>query len=114
MISLAEKFEEVFIPNNSIPVMLDRNSKELKLLIKLRDETHRFAITYHHKTHIKSALSSFLDNLEGVGKVRKQNLLKKFKTVENIKNASILELSQVENISKNLATKIYNQIHNEN
>ena len=114
MISLAEKFEEVFKPNINTPIMLDRNSKELKLLIKLRDETHRFAITYHHNTHINSALTSLLDTLEGVGKIRKQNLIKKFKTTENIKNATVLELEQTPSISRNLAIQIYNQLHPQN
>lgn len=111
IISLAEKFEEVFVPNQSTPIMLDRNSKELKLLVKLRDETHRFAITFHRQTHIKSSLKSFLDDLDGVGKIRAENLLKHFKTVSKIKEASVIELSKVPTISLKLANKIYNQIH---
>ena len=114
VISLAEKFEEVFLPNQSKPVMLERNSKALKLLINLRDEAHRFAITFHRKTHVKNSLSSLLDNLTGVGKVRKDNLLKKFKTVSKIKQATVLELSQTPSISLNLANQIYSQLHKNN
>lgn len=114
LISLAKRFEEVYTPNNPSPIMLDRNSKALKLLISLRDETHRFAITFHRKTHIKSSLSSFLDNLDNVGKTRKQYLIKQFKTMDKIKNATVDELSKTPTISLKLAQKIYRQIHNEN
>ncbi len=113
MISLAKQFEEVYLPHQSTPVMLDRNSKALKLLINLRDESHRFAITFHKNLHTKNSLSSFLDNLEGVGKIRRQNLLKTFKTTQKIKSATIDELMRVPSISLNLARNIYNQIHKE-
>ena len=91
--------------------MLDRNSKALKLLINLRDESHRFAITFHKNLHTKNSLSSFLDNLEGVGKIRRQNLLKTFKTTQKIKSATIDELMRVPGISLNLARSIYSQLH---
>lgn len=111
MISLAEKFEEVFVPNQSNPIMLDRNSKALKLLITLRNEAHRFAITYHKNLHTKNSLSSILDNIDGVGKIRKQNLLKQFKTVQKIKDATIDQLACTEGISLELARKIFSQLH---
>lgn len=111
MISLAEKFEEVFVPNRSAPIMLDRNSKALKLLINLRDEAHRFAITFHKKLHTKNSLSSVLDGLDGVGKTRKQNLLAHFKTVQKIKDATIDQLMHVPGISLNLARSIHAQLH---
>lgn len=108
IISIAEKFDEIFKPNCPTPIMLKRASVELKLLQNLRDEAHRFAITFHRNLRQKKQLSSPLDKIKGVGKVKKNNLIKQFKTIENIKNATIDELSLIKGIDKNLAEQIYN------
>lgn len=108
MISLAKKFEEVFKPNNSFPYMLNRNSPELKLLQKLRDETHRFAITFHRTLRDKNAFTSVLDDLEGLGEKKAKLLFEKFLSVQKIKEASKEELMQVNGIGQKLAEKIIN------
>lgn len=105
IIALAEKFEEVYVPNNSTPLMLKRTSDELKLLINIRDEAHRFAITFHRQLRNKAQTIDPIDNIPGVGKKRRMTLYKHFKTLENIKNASVEELAQV--IPQNVAKQIY-------
>ena len=105
IISLAEKFEEVYIPHNSMPIMLKRSSEELKLLQRIRDEAHRFAITYHRQLRGKAQIADPLDNIAGVGKVRRIEIYNHFKTIDAIQNASIEELSRV--VPKDVAKNIY-------
>lgn len=112
IISLAKQFEEVYKPNSPIPFMLKRGSVELRLLQNLRDEAHRFAITFHRNLRQKSALSSPLDSINGVGKMKKTALIKQFKTIEKIKSASVEEIALVKGIDKGLAEKIYQFFNN--
>ena len=114
IISLAEKFDEVFLPNNSMPKMLKRASVELRLLQNIRDEAHRFAITFHRSLRTKSMYHNSLDNIKGVGKVKKTALMKQFKTIENIKKAQIEDLNLVKGIDPILAQKIYEYFHKNN
>ncbi len=103
IISLAEKFEEVYIPNQSLPIMLDRKSVELGLLQQIRDEAHRFAITFNRNLRIKSTFRSAILDVEGIGEKTAGNLMKAFKTIANLKQASIEELKSVKGInSKNI------------
>ena len=111
-ISLAEKFDEVYFPNNSTPKMLKRGSAELRILQNIRDEAHRFAITFHKSLRDKKELASPLDNISGIGKVKKEALLKQFKSSKEIAKASADELMLVKGIDKNLAEKIYNYFNN--
>lgn len=113
MISLAEKFEEVFLPNTSIPLMLKRSSEELKLLQRLRDEAHRFAITFHRSLRNKAQISDPLDKIKGVGKAKRAALYNQFVTLDAIKKASVEELSLVKGIDENLAKMIYNYLNGE-
>lgn len=106
IISLAKKMEEVFVPNKSDPVILNRSSAELKLLQRLRDEAHRFAITFHRQVRTKAQTKSELEEIEGLGKVKIDALLKSFGTTENVKNASVEELCSVKGIHESLACKI--------
>ncbi|MEG1751893.1 MAG: excinuclease ABC subunit UvrC [Clostridia bacterium] len=110
IISLAEKFDEVFVQNSKTPVMLERNSAELILLQNGRDEAHRFAITFHRNLRSKSMLNSALDNIEGIGKKRKEILLQNFKTVENIKKANIIDLKKI-GLSATLAKKVLDKLN---
>ncbi|MBE7082240.1 MAG: excinuclease ABC subunit UvrC [Clostridiales bacterium] len=111
MISLAEKFEEVYLPNKSTPLMLKRTGEELKLLIRIRDEAHRFAITFHRSLRGKSAISDPLDDIKGVGRAKRIALYKQFKTLTNIKSASVEELALVKGIHKDLAKTIFEYFH---
>ena len=106
MIGLAEKFEEIFLPNQSTPLMLKRSSEELKLLQRIRDEAHRFAITYHRNLRGKSQVADPLDNVKGIGKVKRQILYASFKSLEKIKKASIDELKLVKGITEDNAKAI--------
>jgi excinuclease ABC subunit C len=113
MISLAKQFEEVYKPNQSAPIMLERNSAELKLLQRLRDEAHRFAITFHRQLRSKNSFQSSLDNIERLGENKKKLLFATFGSVEKIKAASVEQLQQVNGIGKVLAQNIYNALHKE-
>ena len=105
-VGLAKENEEIFLPENPIPVILPRDSQALFLVQRVRDETHRFAITFHRQKRGKSALRSSLDDLHGVGPKRKKALLQHFGSPKRIREASIEELAQVEGISTALAEKI--------
>ncbi len=107
IIALAEKNEEIYTVNSSEPIILSKRDYVLKMLQRIRDEAHRFAITYFRSLHGKKMLVSRLDEIEGVGKEKKKALLNKFKSVENIMTASVDELKAVDGIGEFLANKIY-------
>ncbi len=106
IISLAKKLEEVFVVGQSAPVILKYGSAELKLLQRIRDEAHRFAITFHRQTRTKEQTKTELDDIPGLGPKKVDNLLKAFGTVENVKKASVEELSLVKGIHLSLAEDI--------
>ncbi len=106
MISLAKKLEEVFLVGRSEPVILKYGSAELKLLQRIRDEAHRFAITFHRQTRTKEQTKTELENIAGLGKKKIDALLKAFGTTENIKKASVDELKLVKGIHSSLAESI--------
>ena len=108
IISLAKRLEEVFVPQQSHPVILKYASAELKLLQRLRDEAHRFAITFHRTVRTKSQTVSTLEGIKGLGKVKINALLNAFGTTEAIKNASVEELCQIKGIHQSLAVEIKN------
>ncbi len=107
MISLAEKNEEIFTLNNSEPIVLKKESFVLKLLQRIRDEAHRFAITFHKNTRIKKRIRSNLEDIKGVGPKKRQILLKAFSSPANIKAADFDTLRAVEGIDEALARRIY-------
>ena len=106
MVSLAKENEEVFIPGDPQPVYIAKDSPALHILQRARDEAHRFAISYHQKLRHKEVIASALDNIPGIGPKRKKALLKKFGSIEAIKEASSEELSQTEGITPALAKKV--------
>lgn len=110
-ISLAKREEEVFLPGQSAPVILPRDSYALKLLQRIRDEAHRFAITFHRSLRKTSQTRSTLLSIEGVGKTRVKLLYDSFKTLDNIKNASIEELTAVKGIDRRTAQSVYDAFH---
>ena len=113
LIALAEREEEIFIIGKSQPIILEKRDYCLRMLQRIRDEAHRFAITYHRTLRGKRALSSVLDNISGIGKVKKEALIKRFKDVSGIALASIEELSMVEGISQKQAILIKNKLKEE-
>jgi excinuclease ABC subunit C len=110
LISLAKREEEIYLVGRSEPVRLDKNSWELKLLQRIRDEAHRFALSYHRTLREKHIISELL-NIEGVGPKTAQNLFKHFLSLENIKNADLESLKEVQGVSDGTAQKIYDYFH---
>jgi excinuclease ABC subunit C len=104
--SLAKGNEEIFIPKRAKPISLPFSSPGLQLLQRLRDEAHRFALGYHHKVRKKQTFASALDSVPGVGPKRKRNLLKKFGSVQAIREASPGELAATKGMNRSLAQKI--------
>ena len=110
-ISLAKREEEVFLPGKSDPVILPRDSYALRLLQRIRDEAHRFAITFHRNLRKTSQTKSALLAIDGIGKTRVKLLFDSFKTLDNIKNASIEELTAVKGIDRRTAQSVYDAFH---
>ena len=111
VIGLAKEFEEIYIPNSKRPIIIPKNNKALHLLQQVRDESHRFAITYHRKLRSKNIQASSLDDIAGIGKKRKISLLKEFGSIENIKNASVEDLAKIEGMNQKTAENVYNYYH---
>jgi excinuclease ABC subunit C len=106
MASLAKENEEVFIPGDPRPVRIAKDSPALHILQRARDEAHRFAIGYHRKLRRKEVIVSVLDEIPGIGSERKKALLKKFGSIQAIKEASLEELSQTKGITSALAKRV--------
>jgi excinuclease ABC subunit C len=106
MASLAKENEDVFIPDEPAPVDIPKDSLALHLLQRARDEAHRFAISYHQRLRRKEGITSALDNIPGIGPKRKKALIRRFGSIEAIKEASPEELSQTEGITLALAKKV--------
>ncbi|MGL4582662.1 MAG: excinuclease ABC subunit UvrC [Flavobacterium sp.] len=100
IISLAERLEEIFYPGDSIPLYLDKRSETMKVIINLRDEAHRFGLTFHRNQRSKNAITSELDNITGVGEKTKTTLMNHFKSTKRIKEASQADLEKVIGKSK--------------
>ncbi len=105
--TVERSLERVFLPGRKNPLILRQNSAELFLLQRVRDEAHRFAITFHRSQRRKATLKSTLDDIPGVGPGRRKALLEHFGAVAKIRNASIEELSAVSGISQKLARQIF-------
>ncbi len=114
LISLAEKNEEIYTLDSNLPIVLPKSDYCLKMLQRLRDEAHRFAITYHRTLRGKRALSSVLDNIKGLGKVKKSALLLRFKDLSGIIKASESELMTVDGIGEKQAKEIIRVLTEEN
>jgi excinuclease ABC subunit C len=107
IIGLAKEFEEIFIPNSSRPIIIPKNNKALHLLQQVRDESHRFAITFHRQLRANAFTKSILDEIPGVGKKRKQALLTYFDNLDNIYEADLDDIKNVPSIPEKLAVTIY-------
>ena len=111
IISLAKAEEEIFLPGQSESLRLDRNDPALKLLQRIRDEAHRFAIQHHRKLRAKAQTHSVLEDIPGVGPANRRRLLAAFGSVKAIKSASLEELAAVKGISTKTAAQIYQHFH---
>ncbi|MGH2429753.1 MAG: excinuclease ABC subunit UvrC [Candidatus Limnocylindria bacterium] len=110
---LAKRFEELYVPRQSAPIVLPRRSQALYLVQRLRDEAHRFAITYHRDVRGKRALRSELDEIPGIGPGRKKALLKRFGSVRRIREASLEEVAGTPGISGEVAARVKSHLARE-
>src|SRR5215204_2349023 len=111
VISLAKRIEEVFVPGRSEPIVLEKGSDALRILQRVRDEAHRFAITFHRGRRDKAMTASVLDGVRGVGPARKRALLRHFGSPERLLGASREELEAVPGVPGKLAREIHRQLH---
>ena len=109
IIGIAKRLEELFFPDDPIPLYLDKKSETLKIIQQLRNEAHRFGIGFHRQKRSKSALGSALDNIEGMGPKTQEQLLKAFKSLKRIKEASQAELQAV--LGPKKGANLYKALH---
>lgn len=109
VIGLAKRMEEVFLPDQPEPILIPRDAEALYLLQRVRDEAHRFAITYHRNLRSKSMVDSILDEVAGVGPARKRNLLKRFGSLKKMREAELAELAEV--VPEAVAGDLYAALH---
>jgi excinuclease ABC subunit C len=109
-IGLAKRMEEVYLPGDPEPLRIPRDAEALYLLQQIRDEAHRFAITYHRQLRSKSMVDSLLDEVPGIGPKRKKDLLKRFGSLKKMREAGADSLAEV--IPKNVADDLYAALHN--
>jgi len=102
VIGLAKRLEEVFVPEVSAAIVINRSSPALLLLKQVRDEAHRFAITYGRKVRTKRTIKSALDDIPGIGPAKRTALLKHFGSLTRIKHATVEELMEVKGINEKL------------
>ena len=103
---IAKEREELFLPDRSEPIVLPATSQALYMIQRLRDEAHRFAITYHRQVRAKAQTRSALDDLPGVGPARKRALLRVFGSTKVLKGASVEEIAAVPGIGPAMAARI--------
>jgi excinuclease ABC subunit C len=111
VVSLAKRIEEVFVPGRSEPILLPHHAPALQLLQRIRDEAHRFAITFHRQRRDTAARESMFDQLEGIGPVRRRALLQHFGSAERVVQATQEELEGVPGVPPKTARRIYQQLH---
>ena len=111
VLGIAKKLEELYFPGDSIPLYLDKNSSSLKIIQHLRNETHRFGITFHRNIRSKKMISTQLEEISGVGQKSIEKLIKAFGSVDDIKMVSVDEIAKV--VSLNIAQKIWKTFNKE-
>ncbi|OQD44399.1 excinuclease ABC subunit C [Croceivirga radicis] len=109
IIGIAKRLEEIYFPEDPIPLYLDKKSETLKIIQQLRNEAHRFGITFHRQKRSKAAINTELESIDGIGSKTAEQLLKKFKSVKRIKEASIESLTQAIGVDK--AKKVYQKFN---
>ncbi|MGO3819068.1 MAG: excinuclease ABC subunit UvrC [Corynebacterium casei] len=110
LVGLAKRLEEIWVPGDDEPVILPRNSQALYLLQQIRDEAHRFAITYHRQQRSKRMRESVLDSIPGLGPTRRTDLVKHFGSVKKLKEASEEQIAEVKGIGPKMASTIFEHL----
>lgn len=111
MIGLAKQFELVYTPGKSDPLVLPKNSQALFLLQRIRDEVHRYSVTYHRQLRGKNATLSVLDTIPGIGQTRRRELLKFFGSVDKLKHASVDEIANAPAMNRRVAASVHKLLH---
>ncbi len=111
MFGLAKRFEEIYLPDRQDPIRLDRHSEALRLIQRLRDEAHRFAITHHKKLRGQAAVRSRLESIPGVGPARRRALLTHFRNMDQIAAASVEQLLEAPGMTRPTAEAVYRAFH---
>ena len=111
LVGIAKRLEEIFFPGDSVPLYIDKNSESLRVVQHLRDEAHRFGITHHRNRRSKGQTHSMLDDIKGIGSVSRETLIKHFRSLKRVSDASIEEIATVMGPAK--ARLIYNALHAE-
>lgn len=109
VVGIAKRLEEIYFPGDSVPLYIDKNSESLRIIQQLRDEAHRFGITHHRNRRSKSQVHSLLDDIKGVGEKTREALIRHFKSLKRLREASESDIAGVIGVSK--AQIVYNQIH---
>ncbi|WP_313547401.1 excinuclease ABC subunit UvrC [Corynebacterium sp.] len=110
LVGLAKRLEEIWVPGDDEPVILPRNSQALYLLQQIRDEAHRFAITYHRQQRSKRMRASVLDSIPGLGPTRRTDLVKHFGSVKKLKEASEEQIAEVKGIGPKMAATLFEHL----
>ncbi len=106
MVSLAKREEEIFLPNSKTPILLEKSNNALKILQQIRDESHRFAITFHRTLRNKNAFTSILDSISGIGAAKKKLIFEKYQTPAEIASASTQDIAAIKGVTEALAKEI--------
>jgi excinuclease ABC subunit C len=110
-VGLAKRLEEVYFPERPDPLLIPRGSEALFVLQHLRDEAHRFAVTYHRQKRARRALSSPLDDVPGIGPTRKRSLLRRFGSLTRLRAATVEEIAGTPGIGPELARVVHDRLH---
>ena len=113
VVSLAKRLEEIYTPESSKPLLLPLDSPALRLLQRIRDEAHRFALAYHRKLRVKAAKKSILDGIPGIGDQRRKALIRRFGSLAGVRGASLEELLTVPGLPRPVAETVYEVLHGE-
>lgn len=111
VVALAKRLDEVFLPKKPDALMIPKGSASLKLLQRIRDEAHRFAVSYHRQLRKKGVTRSELDRIPGIGPARREVLLRRFGSVEQIKRADLQDLIGIQGLGKKAAERVYRHFH---
>jgi excinuclease ABC subunit C len=109
VIGIAKRLEEIYYPGDSAPLYIDKKSETLRVIQNLRDEVHRFGITHHRNRRSKGVVKSELSDIKGVGESTKDELLRHFKSVKRIKEATVEEIAEV--VGQHRATLVFSYFH---
>ena len=109
IIGIAKRLEEIYYPGDKVPLYIDKKSETLKIIQHLRNEAHRFGITFHRNKRSKSAIQSELEQIPNIGKQTITTLLRKFKSAKRVKNASLEELKEI--VGNSRAIQIFEFYH---